>query len=53
METVVNAALAVPNVTLVVPVNPVPVMVTVVLPAGFPLPGDMPVITGTALAALA
>ena len=37
----------VPNITPVVPVNPVPVTVTVVPPANCPLAGEMPVMVGT------
>jgi hypothetical protein len=36
-----------PNFTAVAPVNPVPVTVTVVLPAAGPLTGEMPVTVGT------
>jgi hypothetical protein len=36
-----------PNSMVVAPVNPVPVMVTVVPPANGPLAGEIPVIVGT------
>ena len=47
--TVTSVALAVPNLTPVAPVNPVPVIVTVVAPAVGPLVGEMDVTVGTAI----
>ena len=44
----VNAAATDPNITLVAPVNPVPVMVTVFPPAVGPWAGLMVVMTGAA-----
>ena len=41
-----------PNATLVAPVNPVPVIVTNVPPAGGPADGEIAVITGPATVAL-
>ena len=38
-----------PNSTVVAPVNPVPVTVTVVPPANGPLAGEMPVTIGTGI----